>query len=678
MKQMHYSFDIFDTCLVRACGSPQMVFSLVAQQLGNGRAFVADFVKRRIQAELEAQARLKKEAVTIEEIYDYVDLNDLNLNKSQIIDLEMLVEEQLLCPVYSMLEQVKDLHSAGHSVLYVSDMYLPASFLEKILSKYGFWQNGDRLFVSGEHGLTKHTGALYRYISKELNIPFSSWQHYGDNAYSDVKVPRRLGIKAHKVKNNYSRYEKQWIKSAMSSFDSEMCQYFAGCARAVRLSNKTDDKISLAADVIAPAYIPFVFHVLNDAKERGITRLFFTARDSYLFYKIALQLSHLFPEVQLSYIYLSRRALWLPSLYSYNRDDYKVSMEHTIVGGTPERILRNYLNTPISEISAYVAVPQSFWQTPLTKDTVTVFYNILLHPTVRGIIAQRSLQAKELLLAYLKQEQLLNDTAHAAIVDLGWAGSGRSALNKILIEEGYDAVYTYYWGVALKRVLYSYKNPYDTYILVEELPSFKLQGIAPIGENYFSATTQHSTIGYVNSKNVIEVVFESGDGTPANMVEIAEVNLKIMNQMVNLLMYFPHTKDRIKDSFSICGLLSLRIFFTNPSYSEARLFKKVQCKDPVMHDNDSFIVQSLSLWDIVALVLLDVTKKNCWRVGSLVAMSPLYGCLLNNIRQYVLSLSFMIKLRNKLKNEVFISNAHFGKIGRGSTLASLAKGANIS
>lgn len=644
-----YSFDIFDTCLVRACGSPQMVFSLMAQKLSSERAFIADFVRRRIQAERDACLQLNKESVTIEEIYDYLDLQSINIDKSPIIDLEMSIEEQLLYPVHNVCEQINAIHNAGHTVLYVSDMYLPASFLEKILIRWGFWKNGDQLFVSGEYGVTKYTGNLYRYISRELNILFKHWHHYGDNPIADIKIPCKLGIKAHKIKNDYSRYEEQWIKNATQSFDPEMCRYFAGCSRAVRLLNKQDERINLAADVIAPVYIPFVFYVLDNAKERGITHLYFTARDSYIFYKIALRLSHLFPEIKLSYIYLSRRALWLPSLYDCNKTDYEDCIRKNIVGHIPERIL-NIFNILVSEISEYAEVSQMFWQTPLTKDTVDIFYNILSFPAIKTIIKQHSLQAKKLLLAYLKQELLLDDTTHSAIVDLGWNGSCRSALNKILLKEGYSTIYTYYWGINLKRILYNYKNPYDAYLYTEELNSFILQSLAGIMEHYFSVTTECSTIGYINNRNVVEAVFDNDDNICIDEIEIAHINLQTMEQTVDLLTYLPNIKNRIKYSFSTCGLSSLKTFTMYPSYDETKLFKKILFRSLI--DKNSFIVQPLNLWEILMLVLFNLKKKNYWRRGSLVAVSSLYGCLLNNIYQNILNMKLVRKLKQCVKRVV--------------------------
>jgi predicted HAD superfamily hydrolase len=580
MKNTVYSFDIFDTCLIRACGKPEMVFSLLAQELGNNdRAFVMDFVKRRMKAEQDARLALKKEAVTFDEIYDYFDLTSINQDRNTVMNLEFALEERMLYPVYDVLERIKHLHKEGNHIIYISDMYLPSSFLEKILQKWGFWNEADILFVSGECACTKQSGNLYRYAARKLNMSFRNWHHYGDNPIGDGKMPRRLGIKAHIIKNTYSRYEEKWIKDSDKSFDSEICNYFAGASRTIRLSNKPDPRIDIAADVIAPVYIPFVFHVLNHAQEKGITHLYFTARDSFIFYTIAQKLTCLFPDIKLFYIYLSRRAIFLPSLYECNQADYDECLYAKLEGLIPENILKTFNISP-EEISEYIEIDSDIWQTKLTKDTVFDFYKILLNPRVKKMISLRSLEARVLLLDYLKQEQLLENIDHAALVDLGWNGSCRNALNKILLREGYKNIYTYYWGVGQNRLLYACKDSYDAYIFLEKINYFSHQSVIKIMEHYFSLTTHGSTIGYINNRDNIKPVFDNND-INLGVIEISELNLAIVNQITDILLWFPNIKKRIKYSFAICGLSSLETFIVNPVYNEATTFKKVIFENPL-------------------------------------------------------------------------------------------------
>jgi len=85
---------------------------------------------------------------------------------------------------------------------------LTASFLEEILRKHGFYQNGDVLHVSGEVGLGKRNGDLFEHARDLLKADFADWNHLGDNLQSDVEAPRQLGLKADHFENGLlNQYE---------------------------------------------------------------------------------------------------------------------------------------------------------------------------------------------------------------------------------------------------------------------------------------------------------------------------------------------------------------------------------------------------------------------------------------------------------------------------------------
>ena len=132
MNNSIYSYDIFDTCLVRACGEPSHVWDILAHKiLGESADFaqIADFVLIRRSAEGKAREELishEKEDVTIEDIYTYCDFSSLtDISKHDIMEEEMAVEEKMLIPVYSVLQEINQLHQEGKRVTFISDMYLP-------------------------------------------------------------------------------------------------------------------------------------------------------------------------------------------------------------------------------------------------------------------------------------------------------------------------------------------------------------------------------------------------------------------------------------------------------------------------------------------------------------------------------------------------------------------------
>src|SRR5574344_2120722 len=93
------SFDIFDTCLVRSCGSPSFVFEILALRVVKSHQYadIADFVKIRKEGEYKARMLSSKNEVSIYDIYDQCDFTSLtDIGLSELIDNELSIEESVL------------------------------------------------------------------------------------------------------------------------------------------------------------------------------------------------------------------------------------------------------------------------------------------------------------------------------------------------------------------------------------------------------------------------------------------------------------------------------------------------------------------------------------------------------------------------------------------------------
>ena len=91
-----YSFDVFDTCIARTCGKPENIFRLLAEEVVRDRdeSLLRAFVMERKSAEKKAMLSLQKEAVTLDEIYDVLDLLPFtDMPKEQIKRLEISLEQ---------------------------------------------------------------------------------------------------------------------------------------------------------------------------------------------------------------------------------------------------------------------------------------------------------------------------------------------------------------------------------------------------------------------------------------------------------------------------------------------------------------------------------------------------------------------------------------------------------
>lgn len=298
------SFDIFDTCLIRSCGPSSALFDILASEAFScpvSYAIRHEFIIARINA--ESHNNLQSIYTNIEFSHEHL----LPVNK--LIENELSIEDSLLKPSKKILALVNQCRTKGHRIIFISDMYLPSSFLRKQLAKWGFWKDGDKLYVSNEIKKTKSSGELFSYIAQKESLRFKKWHHYGDNLQSDVIIPHKYGIKSTQIKSGYSLYQKKWMDTTICT-QFQLGPILAGLSRSITLSEVETSQTAITLDIIAPLLVSFVCRIFNHARLHGITHLYFCARDSRTAFEIANQINHLFQDITVHYLYISRQALY--------------------------------------------------------------------------------------------------------------------------------------------------------------------------------------------------------------------------------------------------------------------------------------------------------------------------------------------------------------------------------
>lgn len=307
---MVYSFDIFDTCLVRKCGTPENMLDVLSLRVFKEpveERIRQEFVVARHQAAIAISNNVHAQ---LSDIYDAMRWTHPSLYpKEELLQIEMDCEKSLLVPVQSMLQKINNIRQNGNHIIFISDMYLPTDFLQSILIEMGFMFKEDSLYVSNAIGCCKYDGTLFEHIKNKENLAYRSWIHFGDNSIADYQIPRKYGIKANLIRNGYSPYEKEWIFDK-PSFGFKYGNILAGLCRALRLSLPEHPHNPLLVDIGAPLFTTFVYRVLQNANATGIRKLFFCARDAKMLLLIANHLQPIFPQIQLSYLHISRAALY--------------------------------------------------------------------------------------------------------------------------------------------------------------------------------------------------------------------------------------------------------------------------------------------------------------------------------------------------------------------------------
>lgn len=315
------SFDVFDTLLVRGQARPGDLFLQLGAELTAAGVPVpspAAFARERQQVELTARRSAPGGEVTLDEIYAALAraLGWDESTRAQAQQRELDLEERSLKAVPPLLARVQTARAEADALWFLSDMYLPAAFIERVLRREGFFRDGDQLFVSGEWRASKARGDLFAKARAHAAHPITSWQHIGDNPHGDERMPRAQGIRTELVRDAaLNRYE----ELARGPGETEPWRsLLAGAMRRARLANPERDPArrviwDTGCDVVGPLLFGFVHWCLAQAAERGLRRLYFVARDGQLLHRIAERLAPAWGfAIECRYLHGSRQA-WHPA-----------------------------------------------------------------------------------------------------------------------------------------------------------------------------------------------------------------------------------------------------------------------------------------------------------------------------------------------------------------------------
>jgi predicted HAD superfamily hydrolase len=185
-----FSFDVFDTFLVRACTTPDGVFERAYELSGISEKcpnVSESFVQHRIQAEARARKAAKQRSrsaeVRIADIYFYFPFRLFGISRDQRDDLaeaEFRAELELCRANPEMLRHYSDMKSAGHRVGFISDTYWSSDQLGRLLRACTPGLTWDFLYASCDHGTGKSGKLFARYLS-EQRVDAGSAFHIGDN-----------------------------------------------------------------------------------------------------------------------------------------------------------------------------------------------------------------------------------------------------------------------------------------------------------------------------------------------------------------------------------------------------------------------------------------------------------------------------------------------------------------
>jgi FMN phosphatase YigB (HAD superfamily) len=200
------SLDCFDTLLLRGTESEEervrrlavrIAGALLARGIRRDPHSVASTRLAAARAEYRASAREEREArhSTI------LDLQCLSLGLDQsfvapFVEAEIEQETHDLRPNLRLAKLMRQARGRGTRVIVVSDMYLPATAILRLLENAGIADGIDRVYSSSDHGRTKRAGGLFDVVLATEGVRADRMLHAGDCRVGDLEAPRRRGVAA--------------------------------------------------------------------------------------------------------------------------------------------------------------------------------------------------------------------------------------------------------------------------------------------------------------------------------------------------------------------------------------------------------------------------------------------------------------------------------------------------
>lgn len=611
-----YSFDVFDTCLVRTFANPADLFYHLVERIlclthGNGslrqkygREEISELAKARIAAEKLAHTLKSREDITLADIYlQLSELTNWGISVDEMLREEIKIEIETARPVVEIRRRVEKLQAEGKKVIYISDMYLPVEVVREMLVRCGYHVPAGHLYVSNELGLTKSSGNLYKHVLASEGISAKQLLHCGDGIKTDFLGARKAGVRAELINfTHLNRFEKAILKvpSAMPWISSQI----AGISRATRLAFTGPDNLKesagIASSVIAPLLTGFVSWVLQDAKKRGLERLYFVARDGQILHKVAQELTRGMDGPEVNYLYGSRQAWYLPSAFSVNRQELEFVL-FTGQSSAPRHNLKRLKLTP-EELAVPLArygFPPQTWDQQLTDDQTERFWKFVEDPEVAPIILNKATEARRIALDYFEQEGLLKDDKWA-IVDVGWTLRTQGSFRKVLASAGQSHTLGYYLGITKSRfsaLSYGQGRAY----LLEEAEDEMDTGMQAVFQNkglidqVFTMADHGSTKGYV--RNGDRIIPDLADLPPHPKREAFLV--AVQSSVVNFAREFVKADLLAYDSeLHGCARCVTGMLISRPTRAEARTLAWAPISDDPNELRAAPLAKSLSLLDL--------------------------------------------------------------------------------
>jgi FMN phosphatase YigB (HAD superfamily) len=632
-----HSFDVFDTVLTRLVGAPTAVIDVLSKRLEASGAIpvrAAVFAATRNRLETQLTGTLGRHA-TLHEIHEAVAVA-LSCDADQgaaWAAAEEDLDRELTLPLPGAMDRIEKARAQGQ-VVFVSDTPHSEAFVKELLVRHGLAREEDRVFTSSERQVSKSHGGLFGAVATALGGGHE-FRHVGDNPRSDVAAARVEGWSGTLVPAGpLNRYEH--LLEASAEATGGVTSWLAGASRLARLEaaqrGLPAPQAEVASGALAPLLIGFALWVIDQARQRGVRRLYYVARDGEVMLAAARHIvGTLAPEIELRYLYGSRKP-WIFGATATS-DAFLTDWVRARPDYTATTLLARVDLTPaqVHDLVPLSCCHPDNADKALAPDDRVALADALQREPLLPLVRERAAHAADQTLRYLTQEGLTDGTP-SALVDAGWGGRTAQAFDHLLRQVDAPQVHHFLVGIRGSKADLEWRGDsqlvpwlFDEQVhpaSVSRLPSSHTL------VEMLCAGTVGRTMGYevVDGRSRPVLAAESNEPVVAwGLPDVHRTAVRVAELVAPHLAQDSGHVDTTDVVFSV-----LRAFWVHPTKAEAAAWGTFPWEEEIWPPFAP-LAQRITTREIVTRLVRgdrQIRRVNSWRPGSAMASSEPWRTLL--------------------------------------------------
>ena len=465
-KYKYIFFDIFDTILYRKV-QPEYTKKIWANHICSTLDLKINMIELyTLRNKLEKELGEKNYNAGNDWEFKYIDLIkeiykkiDTNITEKEFITLstalEVGIESSVLIPYEDIIKEIKKTKKNNKKIYCVSDMYLSKEMLNFIFENIGIRD----IYVSCEYLLNKKTSKLYDKVLKELKAKNTECIMIGDNKSSDYEIPTKLGIDAVHIDRTkqYEKYEKFLKEHNEDAVYNKFRELKSG-----NTDNFENSIFSLYR---------FISRLYFNLLKNNLDEVFFLSREGEFLKKLFDRFVDTIDnkKIKSHYILVSRKATYLPSLKSINKEDFSVLLQQYVyisineffkslnfekkdLEAIKKSLIIDFKKASTKEFSSKEKeeikelIAGNFDRKIIYLYGSKILQIIKKNKTFAEIYEKNRIEQSSLFKKYIKQ---FTNEKRICVVDIGWNGSIQDNIQNIL-GDGYE-VTGYLYGLVSRN-----------------------------------------------------------------------------------------------------------------------------------------------------------------------------------------------------------------------------------